>query len=74
MSGREHPHDVIAVLYQHAEDSDLPVLDELLIRAGYMRRCPCGATPFTDSCCEVCGRDEEDDGQADRCQSDHRLG
>jgi hypothetical protein len=43
VSGRVAPQDVVAALYRAADDDRPPWLDGLLIAAGFMRRCPCGA-------------------------------
>jgi hypothetical protein len=55
MSGRVHPDDVIAALYRVVDDHQLPWLDDLLIAAGFMRRCPCVAMAPADEPCPVCG-------------------
>jgi len=61
MSGRVSPHEVIAALYQAADDDRLAWLDELCIAAGFLRRCPCGAAAAADERCEHCGLDDEPD-------------
>jgi hypothetical protein len=55
MSGRLDLDDVIAVLYQAVDDDQLCWLDDLLIAAGYRRRCPCSAMAPADQSCPVCG-------------------
>ena len=62
MSGRVTPRDVIAALYRAVDDDRLPWLDELCIAAGFLRRCPCGATAPAEGRCDDCGlSDDEDD-------------
>jgi hypothetical protein len=61
MSGRVTPHDVIAVLYRAVDDERLPWLDDLLIAAGFMRRCPCGAMAPAEQRCDRCGHSDDDE-------------
>jgi hypothetical protein len=34
VSGRVGPHDIVAAMYRHVDDHQLPWLDELMIAAG----------------------------------------
>ncbi len=61
MSGRVAPQDVVAALYRAADDERLPWLDELLIAAGFVRRCPCGATAPAEERCDLCGLRDDDE-------------
>jgi hypothetical protein len=59
MSGRVTPQDVVAALYRAADDDRLPWLDELLIAAGFMRRCLCGAMAPAEERCDQCGHSDD---------------
>lgn len=63
MSGRVDPRDVVAAPYRTVDDHRLPWLDELLITAGSLRRCPCGATAPADESSQLCGRSGLDEPQ-----------
>jgi len=60
MSGRILADHVIEALYRAAADNRLAWLDELLIAAGYRRRCPCEAMAPADESCPQCGAGTED--------------
>jgi hypothetical protein len=59
MSGRVAPQDVVAALYRAVDDDRLPWLDELLIAAGFLRSCPCGATAPAEHRCDRCGHSDD---------------
>jgi hypothetical protein len=60
MSGRVAPQDVVAALYRAVDGDRLPWLDELMIAAGFLRRCPCGATAPADERCDQCGLSDDE--------------
>jgi hypothetical protein len=61
MSGRFAPQDVVAALCRAVDDDRLPWLDELLIAAGFLRSCPCGATAPAQERCDRCGHSDDDE-------------
>jgi hypothetical protein len=61
MSGRVAPQDVVAALYRAVDVDRLPWLDELLITAGFLRRCPCGAMAPARERCDRCGHSDDDE-------------
>ena len=55
---KEHPEEeVIARLFQVADDDECNMLEQLAIKAGFRKKCPdCGyVTIITDVKCESCG-------------------
>jgi len=60
MSGRVIPQDVVAALYRAADGDRLSWLDELMIAAGFLRRCPYGATAPAEERCDRCGLSDDE--------------
>jgi hypothetical protein len=51
-----HDQDLISRLYRVVNDDGRPMLDALLIAAGIMRPCDCGAMAQVGATCPDCGR------------------